>query len=369
MKRTVAILLLMCTPGVASAQSVPGEKSTAQKGVETAAAPANLSLAALPGASAGAEQKVTFAQAILDASIKDKVGTASFGWKTGKRQVQLSFSGPVGSSGEAAPLSLTGLSSGAKGKLSMSRMFWRSPNPVEQRDLTALCTRLKLGLPETSSGTFTQADFDRAKRMPACRVTAITNPADRAQYEFLSHLYAVPWMIGFDGTAGQTSHRFVRQATLEAGTENRLEWGFSGRAGFFKQGVGFFLASYSYAESSVAAGPATQICRPMAGITAEGGATRCDTLIVGAPTPKTTSAITAELRRLVSNKFAMSPSVTYDFKKNQDDKNVWGVEVPVYFLTTSATTNPTGGVRLGWRSDTKEVTAVVFIGGLFKFLN
>jgi hypothetical protein len=59
--------------------------------------------------------------------------------------------------------------------------------------------------------------------------------------------------------------------------------------------------------------------------------------------------------------------MTYDFKE-KDGKHLWGFEVPIYFLTTAGTANPTGGVRFGWRSDTKEVTAVVFIGGAFKFL-
>ena len=366
MRRTIAILLLLCAPAVGRAQSVSREQSAAQKGTETAAAPANLNLAAIPGASAAPGQQATSVQAILDASIKEKVGTAAFGWKTGKRQVQLSFSGPVGSTEEATPISLTGLSTAAKAKLSMNRMFWRSPNPVEQKALIELCTRLKLGLPETSSGVYSEADFEKAKAMPACRASAMTNPDDRAMYEHLSHLHAIPWLLGFDGTAGQTTHKFVQQGSLEPATEKNLEWSLSGRAGFFQQGLGFVLATYSYAESTAAAGPATQICRPMAGITAEGGATRCDNLVVGVPTHKTTSAITAELRRLISNKFAMSPSVTYDFKENKDGTHVWGFEVPVYFLTTSGTTNPTGGVRFGWRSDTKEVTAVVFIGGAFK---
>jgi hypothetical protein len=369
MRRTVAILLVLCTPAAARAQNAGREQSAAQKGVENAVAPANLSLGAIPGASAGPGQQATSVQAILDASIKEKVGTASFGWKTGKRQVQLSFSGPVGSTDEATPISLTGLSPGAKAKLSMNRWFWRAPNPIEQKALVELCTRLKLGFPETSSGVFTEEDFEKAKKMPPCRASTITNPEDRAMYEHLSHLHAIPWMLGFDGTAGQTTHKFVQEGSLEPGTEKNLEWSFSGRAGFHQQGLGFVLATYSYAESSAAARPAAQICRPMTGITAEGGATRCENLVVGIPTPKTTSAITAELRRLVSNKFAMSPSVTYDFKENKDGQHVWGFEVPVYFLTTSGTTNPTGGVRFGWRSDTKEVTAVVFIGGAFKLFS
>ena len=371
MRRTVAMLLVLWAPAIALAQSTAGkEKSVAQKGVETAGAPGNLTFAAVPGASAAPGQNTTTVQAILDASIKEKVGTATFGWtNNGNRQVQLSFSGPVGSSEEATPISLTGLSSGAKAKLSLSRLFWRSPNPLEQKQLVALCTQLKMGLPETSSGIYTEADFEKAKGMPPCRASAITNPDDRAMYEYLSHLHAIPWMIGLDGTAGQASYKFVQPSSLEPDTDNRVEWSVAPRIGFFNQGLGFILATYSYAESSSAAGPPTQICRPMTGVTAEGGATRCDSLVVGGPTPKKTSAVTAELRRLVSNKFALSPNVTYDFVENKEGKHVWGFEVPVYFLTTSGTTNPTGGVRFAWRSDTEEVTAVVFIGGAFKFLS
>jgi hypothetical protein len=42
------------------------------------------------------------------------------------------------------------------------------------------------------------------------------------------------------------------------------------------------------------------------------------------------------------------------------------VEVPIYFLGSGA--SPIGGVRFGWRSDTREVTAVVFVGAAFSLI-
>lgn len=114
MMRTIAILLVLGAPAMARAQGTSGEQTAAQQGIAAATAPANLNLVAIPGVSAGVGQQGTSVQAILDASVREKVGTAAFGWKTGKRHVQLSFSGPLGSTDEATPISLTGLGPGAK---------------------------------------------------------------------------------------------------------------------------------------------------------------------------------------------------------------------------------------------------------------
>ena len=62
------------------------------------------------------------------------------------------------------------------------------------------------------------------------------------------------------------------------------------------------------------------------------------------------------MRRFFGPNVAISPSVQFDFKND----GVTEVAVPIYFIGSG--TNATGGVRFNWRSDKKELTAVVFIG-------
>jgi hypothetical protein len=57
--------------------------------------------------------------------------------------------------------------------------------------------------------------------------------------------------------------------------------------------------------------------------------------------------------------FAIAPLITYDVS---DD--VLGVDIPVY-LVSDGKFGLTGGIRAGWRSDTKNVVAGVFVGKSF----
>jgi len=372
---TLALLFIVTASVAIAGQVSPGASATAleesaidnskkETATKVLTAPATLTFGGVPGTNG--RNASTAVQVILDASVKEKVGTAAFGWATGRQQWQLALSGPLDNSGEATPTSLTGLTSGAKAKLSVSRLLWRTPNPVERRQAVELCQRLgMLPKPSGQRGEYTDDDFKRAQEMPECSDRNIETAEDKALYEFYAHAKARPWLLGFDATAGQATQKFVDKSTLASATEKNIDWTLAARAGVYQQGVGFFLVSYNYVDVTKAAGSPIQICRPLTDVTLA-GATRCDNVIVGAPTPKVTSVISAELRQLISGKFAVSPSVIFDLKETVDSKRVWGIDVPVYFLTTSGVTSPTGGVRFGWRSDTKEVTAVIFIGGAFK---
>jgi len=343
-RHIVLLFFLLGLPRLASAQ--PEQSAAAQKSLT---APANLTF----GAVAGAVGNDGSAQVILDASIKDKIGTAAFGWGRGQRQIQIAFSGPVGGNDEATPVSLTGLGAGSNAKISFSRLNWRGPNPIERQQIEALCQRL--GLPPGSPNPAT-----------TCTTSNIKSQDDLALFRYLSHLDNIPWMVGGEITAGQVVQKFVDRKSLEADSRKRLAWQISTRVGAYKSGLGFLLATYSYKETLSPAGAPSQICKPMPG-TDVSGATSCTNVVVGRPIFKTTSVLTAELRRFVSRRLAWSPNIQFDFKRNADGDRTIGIEVPVYFLTSGGT-SPTGGVRFGWRSDIKELTAVVFVGAAFKLL-
>jgi hypothetical protein len=55
---------------------------------------------------------------------------------------------------------------------------------------------------------------------------------------------------------------------------------------------------------------------------------------------------------------AINPRISRDFKQK-----VTGVEIPLYFLKDGKG-NLNGGISPGWRSDTKAVTVLAFVGSM-----
>jgi hypothetical protein len=66
--------------------------------------------------------------------------------------------------------------------------------------------------------------------------------------------------------------------------------------------------------------------------------------------------------------FAIAPRVSYEF-----EKGVFGFDLPIYLLqgkeNDSGLRDLIGGIRLGWRDDTDELIAGIFVGKPFKLAN
>jgi len=82
---------------------------------------------------------------------------------------------------------------------------------------------------------------------------------------------------------------------------------------------------------------------------------QCEVLPLGEPGESQTVVARAQLQWSVGDAAVVSPMVAYD-----TDRDVFGLELPVYLLRDSDAMF-TGGIRLGWRSDDKQVRASVFI--------
>lgn len=294
--------------------------------------PANIGLGVVPGTTMDSTAGSAI-QLILDASQKDKVGTIALGWKDGQGQFQLSLSAPVDSNNEATPISLLGLPRGASAKLGFNRLLWRGPNASEQREAEKLCS-------------------DRGIAIVDCTVRKV--PPDLSErLADLEHLNDIPWFFGGDVGVERASFRFLDRATLAARTEDHESVTASGRLGYFSSAFGFVIGSYTFKNAFSPAGAQTQVCRPIEGT----ASTRCDSAVIGPPGEKQLHVVGVELRRfMASTAAAIAPSVQRDL-----NKGVTSVDVPVYFIRNS-TGAPIGGVRFGWRSDTKEVTALAFVG-------
>lgn len=309
---------------VTFAQSERKEEAT-----RSVTAPANLPFGAIAGTRS--------AQFILDASKDAKTGTAAFGWRTGEDSVQLSFSGPLdATSGEATPVSLLGLAGSATARISFSRLTAGAPNPLEQKQIVDICER---------NGIVDDCSLDTVP------------PADRAVFAFLNHLQDPVWLYGADIGVGHSRFKYVQRESLEAASEAHQNWSASARVGRYSPVLGFVIWSYTYQQSFEAAGGTTDICRPIPNT----NATSCQAAVIGPPNEAERSVADVQVRKFFSENVAMTPSLQYDFKKQ-----VTAIEVPVYFIGKG--TNAMGGVRFGWRSDSRDLTAVVFVGAAIGLL-
>jgi hypothetical protein len=333
------ILLLVSLTVLSAVRLASGEQIQSDAPERTLAAPANMTFGTAAGVASGELRPGVprlAVQFLLDATSDQKNGTVALGWKSGQQShFLLTMTGPLDSgTQQAAPISLLGLPTGASIKLSASRLNWRGPSGLEQLETQRLCE-------------------DLAKRgISPCQTDNENIPLlERTALRQLSHVDDTPWFIGGDVGIERAAFRFLEPGTLAARSKNHETYTASGRLGYYSDALGFVIGSYAYRRSHAPAGSPADICQVIDGTTA----LRCQPAVIGAPAPRRLSVASVELRKFFAAPIAISPSVQRDF-----EKDITAVDVPLYFLKTGSSL--TGGVRFGWRSDTKEVAAVVFVG-------
>lgn len=95
-------------------------------------------------------------------------------------------------------------------------------------------------------------------------------------------------------------------------------------------------------------------CQPFSGTDGNAGLEACEELPFGAPSESEAFVVNTELRWFFT-KWALSPIVSYDL-----EEEVLGLQLPVYLIRDS-NGDLTGGFRLGWRDDTNDFVASVFV--------
>lgn len=327
------LVAVVCIPITSTVHAQPQTDAAAKHSL---LAPANLTFGVLPGAPTTILGPASAVQFVLDASAKEKVGIVTIGRRagnTGQNHLLLTFSAPLDTSSSAAPVSLRGPSTGSTVKLSINRLNWRGPTPLEQLQIRTLCQSWKLSNAE-------------------CDYRKLAEP-HKSVIGQLQHLFDIPWLAGGDVSVETSNFKFRTVDTLAASSTPHNSVTANARLGYFTPSFGFLFASVAYRNGWEAAGSPTQLCRPLENVSA----LRCDNAVLGPPVQKETAGVTVELRRFSANNIAINPSVQRVFM----GKPHWSVDVPTYFIKDSTGT-AIGGVRFGWRSDTQELTAVIFVG-------
>lgn len=167
------------------------------------------------------------------------------------------------------------------------------------------------------------------------------------------------FFAGFNASVAPESFKFVNADTLAAEpTEKHTSRSVGVVAGIaFKTNT---VTTVKYAhEVAYKAGDKADVCSPAS----SGASLKCSQAVVGPPgAPKTTNRLSFEIKQFFGTNFAVAPRINWDI-----DDSVAGIEVPIYLLQAKDG-GLTGGVTLGWRSDTKAFTASAFVGPVLKLI-
>ena len=157
------------------------------------------------------------------------------------------------------------------------------------------------------------------------------------------------WVLHAEGRAGYKKFDFFDlAASKQQSDEISSSFSLSG-AGTY--GPGRLLLSATYQQAFADSKVTGQSCVAISGAP---GLESCKSLPVGGPTERNGIVARAELRHNFGA-WGVAPTVSWD---EHDD--VIGVSLPVYFLRNIAGALD-GGFRLGWRDDTDDLTAAVFV--------
>jgi hypothetical protein len=158
----------------------------------------------------------------------------------------------------------------------------------------------------------------------------------------------------FTARVGLARHHFDYRepATLTEASQGRTGTSFSAGAALKLVNVAGRLAYRR--ESSYRGAREQQVCVPATfGPT---GTTTCSNMVVGGPAHATKDVVEGEIRGSWEGAGAIRLHVAHDFTSSTT-----GVDLPVYVIP-NVSGSLAGGVRLGYRTDTKRWSAAMFVG-------
>jgi hypothetical protein len=169
------------------------------------------------------------------------------------------------------------------------------------------------------------------------------------------------WSLGGLARLGYTTFKFYDATSLAKGNAHKYSRTLGPYVGYSPAGAApiFIVAKYEY-QHSFKDTDSKVMCPESATFPVT-----CVSGPLGEPVENPKRLWSFSLR--YSNpRFDLAPMLTYDRVSKAK-----GIDVPVYFIKASEDTNNTvpfnAGVRLGWRSDTKDYSLGVFVGTPFSF--
>ena len=161
------------------------------------------------------------------------------------------------------------------------------------------------------------------------------------------------WFWGVSASIGRKEFEYIDFDGFDKATQTERPWSASAFLGIdWRSWV--YTARLRVQESYKDQESATQ-CRPIA------GSTNLDCLSgpPGPPAKEDRRQFSVEVRSRIFKRVGVAPSINHDF-----ELDVTGVDFPVY-LWQNEKGQLTGGIRAGWRDDTKDTQYSIFISQPF----
>ena len=170
---------------------------------------------------------------------------------------------------------------------------------------------------------------------------------------------------GASGSVGRSMFEYVDTAAFVKNSTRKDAWMANAYFGLIGHKFRWSMRGQFTYLNKFEASPDGQFCKP---VLISGTAPECLTGAIGSPAKIKSKLLSLELRKKLSffgpanepAPIAIAPQITYDFESKK-----YGIDVPVY-LTANSEGKLTGGVRFGYRNDTKDFGASMFIGAPFK---
>jgi len=331
--RVLGAVAVVLSPACALAQSPEREAIHA-----VTAAALTKTTAVVSGASVEVAPRFT-----LEGSASSRIATGQIGIQTGDFTLTAGASTPIGSSTDSATLAdLDGLRNKTTGSGTLLWSHWAVGDVSAA--LTDACSRYAAAIGRDV--TTINCDILALKRTE--------RPEARAALDAILNRVR-PGAVVFATARGRIAPESFHYVTtaLDERSEHRTSWSAGGSAGaLLANGL---LVTFTYTRQvAYEANGSVQICEPFGAA----GALSCDNRVVGPPVSAGRSHLASfELRRFFSDSLAISPRVTYDVTRS-----VTGVQLPIYFLRSAD--GLTGGVTLGWRSDSNAFVVSATVGAV-----
>jgi len=276
-------------------------------------------------------------------------------------QWQAKFSSPVEKDTEGTSVaSLDGLANGSKAELGLSYV-WFTPHPGSRQQLDAACRDARQALQQRNDlDKTTAALVDGSDCDDRLYEAAYKYPVDRRVLHSINTAYfgGHPYVynMGLDVGAGYDSYDFLntsfaKTSTHKTGYEVGLHASVTNVVSLWSL-VASIGRERSYENNTKSL---VQICAPVENTPAQ----HCSQGYASPPLRKDSTVAALEWRWQHSNALALAVSATY---RKEDD--VLGISIPIYLLSNSDG-SLRGGIKLGWRNDTHDTQAGVFISSGF----
>jgi hypothetical protein len=299
------------------------------------------------------------------------------------KQFTVKLSTPWDSESDAEPVNLDGLASGTELTFEYSFFGTRSRNDVSPRaraianEARAACTAqadLDFSAASSDVGDSSGADVisalvkARDKKKAFCAsadsrsLIAAFLPGKRRAYasEFFPD---GAWGLGVHGSVGYDRFSYIDATTLAAGKTSKVGWsaGISATK-YFSRSPTAISATFDY-ESAWKEQDKQILCPA-----SSPAPVACVNNHVGPPQFERSGIARLNLRHRFSDSngnglIGISPTASVNVSDG-----TWGAELPIYLLPGSDDTL-TGGIKLGYTSEKKDVTFGIFIGAAFGLSN